>query len=364
MLSPAPAAFHILAYAQTLNGGGVERALLRLARGWNEMGRRVTLLIGDASGPLAAELPEGVDVHILGDPSLGALLALTGLVSALSPDIVFCPGNHYSALAALTRLRVGRDCPPVVAKVSNRLARTDQPFGIAQGYRAWLKLHPRFIDHVVAMSPAMRDEATRMMRLAPERISVIPNPPVPRLPTGIPSWLPSGRFLLGVGRLTMQKRWDRMIEALPRLARRDTELVILGEGDARPALEAQVSSLGLGGRVHLPGYHPDPRPAFARAAAVVLTSDFEGVPGVLREALAEGAPVVATDSSVAVREIVSSPAQGSVVPAGDAGALVAALDHWLMPDRARPAPVPEPGTDAALRYLELFDRIVAERLRA
>src|SRR4051794_10571290 len=178
MLSPLPAAAHILAYAQTLNGGGVEHALLRLVRSWSEMGRRVTLLIGDASGPLAAELPEGVDLRILGDPSIGAMRALVGLVREISPDMVFCPGNHYSGVAAFMKLRLGRHCPPIVAKVSNRLARTDQPFGVAQGYRAWLRLHPGFVDHVVAMSPAMRDEAIATMHIAPGRVSVIPNPPV------------------------------------------------------------------------------------------------------------------------------------------------------------------------------------------
>src|SRR3954470_14684805 len=192
MLSPLPAAAHILAYAQTLNGGGVERALLRLARSWSEMGRRVTLLIGDASGPLAAELPEGVDLRVLGDPSIGAMRALVGLVRDISPDVVFCPGNHYTGVAAFMKLRLGRHCPPIVAKVSNRLDRTDQPFGVAQGYRAWLKLHPGFVDHVVAMSPAMRDEAITMMGIAPARVSVIPTPPVRRLAGTAPVWLPSG----------------------------------------------------------------------------------------------------------------------------------------------------------------------------
>ena len=278
MLSPLPAAANILAYAQTLNGGGVERVLLRLVRSWSATGRHVTLLIGDATGPLAAELPPGVDVRILGDGSLTALRALAGLVREVSPDLVFCPGNHYTGVAAYLKLRLGRHCPPIVAKVSNRLARTDQPFAVAQGYRAWLALHPGFVDHVVAMSPAMRDEAIATMHMPPARVSVIPNPPVRRLPDAPPPWLPPGRFLLGVGRLAPQKRWDRMIAALPRLARQDTRLVILGEGEERPTLEAQIATLGLSDRVLLPGYDPNPRPALARATAVVLTSDFEGVP--------------------------------------------------------------------------------------
>jgi glycosyltransferase involved in cell wall biosynthesis len=236
MLSPLPAAANILAYAQTLNGGGVERALLRLVSDWSDMGRRVTLVIGDVSGPLAAELPSGVDVRVLGDPSYGALRALAGSVREIAPDIVFCPGNHYTGVAAFLRLRLGRHCPPIIAKVSNSLVRTDQSFAVAQAYRAWLAMHPGFVDHVVAMSPAMRDEAIATMHIAPSRVSVIPNPPVQRVAGAVPPWLPSGRFLLGVGRLARQKRWDRMIDALPLLAHHDTELVILGEGEARPSL--------------------------------------------------------------------------------------------------------------------------------
>jgi glycosyltransferase involved in cell wall biosynthesis len=358
MLNPPPEAASILAYAQTLKGGGVERVLLRLARDWAGLGRRITLVIGDASGPLAAELPANIDIRLLGDSSYGGLRAVAGIVRDVVPDLIFCPGNHYTGIAFLARLRLGRHCPPIVAKVSNRLDRADQGAIVSLGYRAWLGLHPQFLDHVVAMTPAMREEAIRMMGIAPDRVSVIPNPPAPRLSNEAPAWLPPGRFLLGVGRLAPQKRWDRMIAVLPRLAHDDVSLVILGEGDERPALEAQIAALGLQDRVHLPGYQPDPRPALGRATAVVLTSAFEGVPGVLREALAEGTPIVSTDSSIAVREIVASPTQGSVVPPDDDRALVAALNHWLVPGRPRPEPIPEPGGDAAQRYLDLFDSVV------
>ncbi len=365
MPNPSLQPASILAYAQTLEGGGVERVLLRLARSWSEAGRRVTLVIGDASGPLARELPliapETLDIRILGDRSYGGLRAVAGIARELSPGLIFCPGNHYTGMALYLRLRLGRHCPPIVAKVSNRLDRADQGPLLSAAYRVWLSTHPHFVDHVVAMTAAMRDESIARMGIAADRISVIPNPPAYRAPYDTPAWLPGGRFLLGVGRLAPQKRWDRMIAALPRLAHDDVQLVILGEGTERPALEAQVAALGLDGRVHLPGYHPDPCHVLARATAVVLTSDFEGVPGVLREALAEGTPVVSTDSSVAVSEIVTIPAQGSIVPVGDDDALVGALDHWLVPDRLRPEPMPEPGADSARRYLDLFDAVVARR---
>jgi glycosyltransferase involved in cell wall biosynthesis len=107
-------------------------------------------------------------------------------------------------------------------------------------------------------------------------------------------------------------------------------------------------------RLHLPGHAADPLPLLARATVAVLSSEFEGVPGVLREALSVGTPVVSTDSSHAIAEIVTSPALGTIVPRDDSVALVAAIDAWLSPGARRPAPVPPPGSDSAARYLALF----------
>jgi glycosyltransferase involved in cell wall biosynthesis len=166
--------------------------------------------------------------------------------------------------------------------------------------------------------------------------------------------LPACRYILGVGRLVPQKRWDRMIDAMPALPG-DIALVILGEGELRPALERQIAARQLVGRVHLPGHAGDPLPAMEGAAMVALTSAYEGVPGVLREALSVGTPVVATDSSPSIAEIVRTPALGSIVGQDDANGLAAALTAWL--DRPRPAAVPQPGADSAARYLELFDSL-------
>lgn len=349
---------HILTYAQRLQGGGVERAMLRMAAGWLKSGRRVTLVLGSREGPLAAEIPPGIDLIELGDARYSALLSLARHVRAVQPDLIFCAGNHYTGIAAATRLRLGRHGPPIVGKVSNALVRPELSPGAAWRYRQWLRLHPRFLDHVVAMTPAMAAEAIAEMRMPAERVSVIANPPAGTVAGVAPVAIPEGRYMIGVGRLEPQKRWDRLLTALPQLRDREIELLLLGEGSARAALEAQVVALGLGGRVRMPGHAGDPLPALKGAAVAVLTSDYEGVPGVLREALSVGTPVVSTESSVAVREIIHAPELGSVIDREDADGLVAALDHWLAPDAARPAPVAV-GGDPIAEYLALFDRVVA-----
>lgn len=340
----------IFTYAEDLSGGGVERAQLRLVQGWLDAGRRVTMAIGDATGPLAADLPAGLEIVS------GYTRALPGIVARVRPDIIFCAGNHYTGIAAWIRLRLGARCPPIVAKMSNAPDRGDHGPLMRAAHSVWLARHGGFLDHLVAMTPATAADAAHATRMV-GRTSVIPNPPATLRPDAPLPALPP-RFILGVGRLEPQKRWDRLIAALPLLADPSIALVILGEGAMREALETQIGALGLTDRVHLPGHVADPFPAMARAALLALTSDYEGVPGVLREALSVGTPVVTTDSSRAVPEIVDSPARGTIVPREDAMALVAALDALLVPDARRPDPVPQPGADSAERYLALFDGLV------
>lgn len=352
-----PVAAHIMSYAQTLKGGGVERALLRMANGWARAGRRVTLVIGDTGGALSHEIPPGVEVRELGSTAYRALFGLHAIVRELAPDIIFCPGNHYTGAAFWLHARLGKASPPIVGKVSNALVRPDLSRGVGIGYRSWLRMHPRFLDAVVAMTPAMAGEAVGAMGLSPSHVHVIPNPPAQPIPGAPLPELPEGRFLLGVGRLAPQKRWERLIAAMPRLHDPDVKLVILGEGEERASLERLIERLGLEDRVSLPGHAPDPLPAIERAAAVVLTSEFEGVPGVLREAIAAGTPAIATDSSVAIHELIDSPARGTIVPPGDRARLVGALNYWLMPGRRRPEPKAETGPDPVQAYLDLFDAL-------
>lgn len=346
---------HILTFAQTLGGGGVERAMLRLARGWLKAGVRVTLVAGLPEGPLAAEIPDGLGTIVLGRGGYPAMAAVPGIVRHARPDVIFCPGSHYTLVAAWTRMRLGRACPPIVGKVSNAPDRADFDGWVEMGHRRWLALHERFLDHLVAMTPATAAAAAAAMRME-GRVSVIPNPPALPIPGAAVPPLPDAPFVLGVGRLRQQKRWDRLIAATAALP--GVPLVILGEGPERQAMEAQARALGIADRVYLPGHVTDPFPALERARVVALTSDYEGVPGVLREALSVGTPVVATASSAAVPEIVTAPALGRIVARDDGAALVAALRTVMA--APRPQPVPQPGSDSAARYLDLFDRLLGE----
>jgi glycosyltransferase involved in cell wall biosynthesis len=111
--------------------------------------------------------------------------------------------------------------------------------------------------------------------------------------------------------------------------------MILGEGPDRPALQAEINALGLGARVALPGFDPNPFRYLARARLFVLSSAWEGLPGVLIQAMACGTPVVSTDCPSGPREVLENGRLGPLVPVGDAEALAAAIGRTL--DQPLPA---------------------------
>ena len=102
--------------------------------------------------------------------------------------------------------------------------------------------------------------------------------------------------LLTVGALKEQKNHALLIRSFATVAdRHDAKLLIVGEGELRPALQQLIDELQLHDRVTLVGFVPDPAPFYATADLFVLASDYEGFALVLVEALHAGLKVVSTD---------------------------------------------------------------------
>lgn len=156
---------------------------------------------------------------------------------------------------------------------------------------------------------------------------------------------PGFRFIT-LGRLSPEKRHDRLITAFARIAAAHPEarLMICGTGPLAEALQAQIDGLGLGGRVHLLGQVANPYPLLAAADICVMSSDYEGQPMVLLEALCLGTPCIGTD--IAGIRAVLKDGRGQLVAADDAalgGAMAAAVQGKgpRRPDRLGEAYVDE-----------------------
>ena len=152
-------------------------------------------------------------------------------------------------------------------------------------------------------------------------------------------WLAAGEppVILGVGRLTAQKDFPTLIRAFAEVRKQQpTRLIILGEGEDRPRLEALADELRVRPDVDLPGFRRDAMAFMARSALFVLSSAFEGLPTVLIEALAAGTAVVSTDCPSGPREILQDGRLGRLVPVGDPVKLAEAMLDTL---RRPPGPI-------------------------
>ena len=105
--------------------------------------------------------------------------------------------------------------------------------------------------------------------------------------------------------------------------------MILGEGGKRDDLEQQVRELGIEADVELHGFVDNPFAWMSRASLFVLSSAWEGSPGVLVEAMACGCPVVSTDCPSGPDEILAGGRYGRLVPVGDDAALADAIAETL-----------------------------------
>lgn len=116
-----------------------------------------------------------------------------------------------------------------------------------------------------------------------------------------------GEFIVACGRFKPVKGFANLVRIFQRVNRKrpGVKLVLLGDGPLRSSLEARIRHLGLQDSVVLPGFQENTAPWIARAAAFVLTSQSEGFPNVLLEAMALKTAVVSVDCVSGPREILS-----------------------------------------------------------
>lgn len=138
------------------------------------------------------------------------------------------------------------------------------------------------------------------------------------------------REMITAGRLTGIKNHALLIDAFNIFHKNhpDYRLIIYGEGECREAMERQIASLGLQAAVSLPGDEKNIRQKMEGAALFVLSSDFEGMPNAIAEAMALKIPVIATDApSGGIRALVGDNERGLLVPVRDPESMAAAMER-------------------------------------
>jgi glycosyltransferase involved in cell wall biosynthesis len=323
-----------------LHTGGEERQLYYLVRSLDQ----------DVYHPAVAVWNYGeLDVHVpliraLDLPLYAAerssriekLTAFRRLVKQLAPEIVHSYSFYTNIAAAWATAGTGvlsigsvrsdfdwakREAGPLLGRLSAR----------------W----PRF--HICNSISASRSARNSRSFFAPTRCAFVANGlDLERFqPSPIPADGPAR--IVGIGYLLPVKRWDRLLRAASVLRRNgcDFTLDLVGGGPLKAVLKRQVEQLELNDRVRLMDHTDDIPRVLREASFTVLTSDREGYPNAVMEAMACGRAVVATDVGD-IDQLVDDGTTGFLVPVNDESALVDRMAA-LITDRHRCARMGEAG---------------------
>jgi glycosyltransferase involved in cell wall biosynthesis len=340
---------------------------LTLIREFVRRGFEVDLLLLRKEGPLLALLPREVNVVDLQAPQMrSAIFPLVRYLRRRRPRVIQVSMWPLTILAVLAQRLSGSRSHLVMSDhttLSKHHAHLS-PIGRGMMKTSIRILYP-LADARVIVSNKAADDLAALAGITRSSISVIYNPiaaPEPDVSSSLEveaAWGSGAARILTVGSLKEEKNHTLLIRAFARLtAHRTAKLIILGEGPMMGRLRAAALQEGVAEHVLLPGFVVDAWPFYRSADLFVLSSDYEGYPLVLIEAMLSGVQIVSTDCDSGPREILAGGQYGALVPCGDEAALAAAMEHRLenpLPrESLRERAEALSGTDAVEAYLRVM----------
>jgi glycosyltransferase involved in cell wall biosynthesis len=323
-----------------LYGGGAEKVMINLANGFAEKGMKVDLVVAILEGEYLSLISP--KVRLIDSKSSRLISSLPSLVNYLKqnrPQVLISALEDPNTIAVIAK-RLAGVSTSVILTVHNHLSRA---YKQSKDFKS--KLTPLFVrlfypwaDGIVAVSQGVAEDAAKMSNLPLDKVKVIYNPIFTDdliekfdQPVNHP-WFLEDKIpvILGVGRFTKQKDFPTLIRAFALVQKQcSARLMILGQGDDLPSLQALVTELSLEENVCFPGFVPSPYAYMKQSTLFVLSSIFEGFGNVLVEAMLAGTPVVSTDCESGPAEILADGKYGHLVAVGDVQGLATAMIKTL-----------------------------------
>lgn len=327
----AEAQKHVYILSNDLLVGGIQRLFVRLAAGLADAGVKVTFLTCWNKGPIGETLRDDIPLIVLADAE-APRKSIPHLMKHLKrdkPDAILSGDDSANFVAVVAQKLSGVKTRTVIGVHHS----FKMKYGGKQDWRTKLrhslfKYFYRGADHIVSVSRGAQEEFLEYTGQPESKATVIypviqPNIVEKSLETWENPFAASNDpLIVAVGRLHRQKNYPNLIHSLNHvLKKRPANLLILGEGEERAALEALTKELGLQDRVAMPGAVINPYPAMRAADIYALSSLWEGCPAVLCEALRLSLNIVSTDCPFGPDELLQNGKYGRLVPSEKSEAL-------------------------------------------
>lgn len=315
----------VVFFLPSMCGGGAERAMLNLAIGLQERGLNVDIVLGKAEGPYLNNVPP--EIKVIDLKASRVLTSLGGLVRYLKkerPASLISAMAHTNLVAIWAKYLARANTKNIVVVQDTIFSGLPSTMGVKfKIVRLLTKFFYPRADSIVAVSSGVAEDVVKLGSINRRKIKVIYNPMItPELRSKGKSEVRHKWFaakdrpvLVSVGRLTAQKDFGTLLKAFKIVLEQcKAYLIILGDGEERSNLKDLIFELGLEGKVDMPGFVDNPYAYIAKADVFILSSAWEGLPGVLIEALALETPVVSTNCSFGPQEILKDGQFGRLVP--------------------------------------------------
>ncbi|HLJ28089.1 MAG TPA: glycosyltransferase [Candidatus Angelobacter sp.] len=352
----------------SLTGGGAERVFSILLRYLDREVFEPHLGLLETEGVYLEDIPQDVVLHGLNiSRARYALPSIVRLIWKVRPHSVLSTLGHLNLVLGMAKPFLPRSARLIVreAAVASRSLEDE-----VKHPRLWTWLYKRLYkraDKVLCLTDSMVDDMVDHFAIPREKLVRIYNPvEIERVRElgGLEEnpYSGPGPHLVAIGRLTRQKGFDILIDAMPSILKRvpGARLTVLGQGHLQRQLMEQTQRLGLTEAVRFLGFQKNPWAYLRYADLFVLPSRYEGTPNVLLEALALGKSVVAADCPGAMREIQDCDQRLILVPPENVSALAEAVAGACRPASTSTGPMnPSPSC------LKMFDvkQVVGEYSR-
>jgi glycosyltransferase involved in cell wall biosynthesis len=316
---------HIAVVTRNLSAGGAERVIAQLLAEWCKSGIKCSLILLNQD-PIFYKIPDCVMLYKIGKLSanhyidkLKKYLVVRDIIKRISPHVVLSMPEEIGiyVIGALLTTRT----PVIVSERNNPWVMPNKKVT-----RILRKLLYPFADGIIFQT---NQAASFFSESIQKKGIVLPNPlDLSRIPE--PFTGQREKVIVSAGRLEPQKNFSLLISAFKNFYQHNQgyRLIIYGEGRLRRQLEEEIVETGLPtGTIALPGHAQDLLERMRTASAFVLTSDYEGVPNALIEAMAMGVPCISTDCPPGgPAQLIKHNENGFLVPVNNKKDLVKSLN--------------------------------------
>ena len=305
----------------SLNAGGAEHVVANLANAFVKQNDDIHIIL--LKDIRYYYLNESITVHIVSEEKkginylLGSAKKIRKILQVINPDVVVSFLTEVNIISILSSIKAPWKL--VVSERNNPIIMPKK-----KAYRVLRKLLYPICNAFVFQTNQARDYFSNSIR---KRSRVIHNPVNPVAVCHVPE-TENAFEIVSVGRLEEQKNFELLIESFSKFhdIYSDSKLTIYGEGSLRNKLEKMIDALSLSNAVSLPGNQKNVIDLIVDKSIFVLSSNYEGMPNALMEAMSVGLPCISTDCPIGgAQELIQDHVNGLLVPVGDSEKLMQAL---------------------------------------